>query len=369
MYNAALRHVAERTARNVELFRDQFPHIGENSSYRLFPNTTWTNGFWTGLLWLCHKYTGDRLFAEQAQRLLPSFEERLAAGTNIDHDVGFLFILSAKAQWLEQGDEGARALALRAADALADRWRPEGGYIQAWGDKQDAVNGGRIIMDCLLNLPLLYWAAEETGDTRYSAIAEKHAEKSRRFLIRGDDSSYHTFLFDPATGYPIGGTTHQGLHNGSTWSRGQSWGVYGFALSYRYTKQAPFLDTAIRMANHFIGQLPEDGVAYWDFSADHGSEVPRDSSATAICLCGLLEIMEHLDEQSEDYRLLSDAAARMMGALVRISTMHEPEAQGLLKHGAYHVGANNVPDGYLIFGDYYYAEALMRFGRMSGSYW
>ena len=142
-----------------------------------------------------------------------------------------------------------RQLTLEAADHLLKRWRPAGGgYIQAWGREGDPKEAGRIIIDCLLNLPLLFWAEQQTGDPKYREVAITQAEKTRRYIVRGDDSSYHTFFFDPSTGEPIGGATHQGYTNGSTWTRGQAWGVYGFALAYHYTGDRLFLETSKRMA-------------------------------------------------------------------------------------------------------------------------
>ncbi|GGD83459.1 glycoside hydrolase family 88 protein [Paenibacillus nasutitermitis] len=371
MYQAALDRAVEKTLKNLKIYVEQFPHVGEEKGgFALYGNTTWTNGFWTGVLWLLFEYSGDSRFAEVAEGLLPSFRERLDQNVNIDHDIGFLYTLSAQAQWMIRKDESARELAIEAARKLADRWNEEGQYIQAWGDKGDTTHSGRIIIDCLLNLPILYWTAGETGDDRLLTIARKQAEKSRKFLVRGDDSSYHTFVFDPANGQPVGGATHQGLHHGSTWSRGQSWGVYGFPLSYRYTKNKAFLETGIRMAKYFIEQLPADLISHWDFEAERNDDTPRDSSATAIALCGILEILEHLEKDSSDFVYFSKAAGEIMDALIReTSTMDEPDLQGLIKHGAYHVSNNYVPDGFLIFGDYYYLEALMRMTNKSKGYW
>ncbi|SMG28897.1 unsaturated chondroitin disaccharide hydrolase [Paenibacillus aquistagni] len=371
MWKSALDDIVSKTKANIARFGNQFPHVSKDDKYLLNDNTDWTDGFWSGILWLCYEYTKDPVFAQAASQTVDSFRERLQAMRVLDHhDIGFLYSLSAKAQWMIQQDEKAKKLAIDAADALLARWREDGQYIQAWGSKGDAVNGGRIIIDCLMNLPLLYWASEQTGDVKYAAIAHKHAELSRRYLVRGDDSSYHTFVFDEATGAPIGGSTHQGYTNGSTWTRGQAWGVYGFALSYRYTKQESFLETSRRLAHYFIDHLPEDQVAYWDFDAPIETATPRDSSASAIVAAGLQELLEHLPEDHVDREKLTTALHQMVHSLiVNYSTVNEPDAEGLLQHGSYSVQHGNSPDDYMIWGDYYYTEALMRLVTGTTGYW
>jgi unsaturated chondroitin disaccharide hydrolase len=264
----------------------------------------------------------------------------------------------------------AKELALRAADHLMGRWRASGQYIQAWGVVGDAASGGRIIIDCMMNLPLLYWVSEQTGDPSYRQAAEIHAEKSRRFLVRGDDSSYHTFHFDQDTGVPIGGTTHQGYTNGSTWSRGQAWGIHGFALSYRYTLNPDFLKTSKRLVAYFLNHLPQDHVAYWDFDAPQTENLFRDSSAAAIAAAGILELLDHMNPQDPDIPFFQEGLKRSMLSLVNnYSTMNEPDAEGLLNHGSYHVRGNVSPDDFMIWGDYFYLESLIRIQTGMAGYW
>ncbi|MGO4372280.1 glycoside hydrolase family 88 protein, partial [Paenibacillus sp. MCAF20] len=287
MWKQAIDDAVNKTRANIERFGDRFPHVSDKGVYALNENDEWTDGFWSGLLWLCYEYTGDAVFRDAACKTVDSFRKRLNEQVALNHhDIGFLYSLSSKAQWIIEGEEEARLLTIRAANLLMTRWREQGQYIQAWGAEGDPIEGGRVIIDCLLNLPLLYWAFEQTGDTKYRRVAELHAEKSRRYLVRGDDSSYHTFFFDPKTGTPIGGSTHQGYQNGSTWTRGQAWGIYGFSLSYRYTKNKSYLETAKRLAYYFLRHLPEDAVAYWDFDVPVTEQTPRDSSASAIVAAG-----------------------------------------------------------------------------------
>lgn len=372
MLQQAIEDALRVTKRNITRFGDQFPHVSTGDEhYTLNDNTEWTAGFWSGILWLCSEYSEDPVYREQALRTVQSFRRRMDHKIIFDHhDIGFLYSLSSKAQWIIERDEGARQLTLEAADMLMKRWREEPGLIQAWGREGDAVNGGRIIIDCLLNLPLLLWAHEQTGNDAYRRVAELHALKSRRFLVRGDDSSYHTFYFDPVTGDAIRGGTHQGYRDGSTWTRGQAWGIYGFALISRYLKSAEMLETAKRLGRYFVAHLPEDGVAYWDFDTPVEPGTKRDSSASAIAACGLLEIAAQLETADPERLFFQEAGEAAVGALAKhYSTHGNEQAEGLLEHGAYSARAGDSPDDYTIWGDYYYLEALMRLERGIPGYW
>lgn len=371
MWKLAIEDAVEKTRNNINRFGELFPHVSMNGKYELNDNNDWTNGFWSGLLWLCYEYSNEPIFEEKAKKTVESFQNRLNKNSVLDHhDIGFLYSLSSKAQWIIEKNVAARELTLQAADKLLSRWREKGQYLQAWGSRDDEQEGGRIIIDCLLNLPLLFWASEQTCDPKYQNIAIAQANKSRRYLVRGDDSSYHTFFFNQETGEPIGGATHQGYTNGSTWTRGQAWGIYGFALSYHYTKNPSYLKTAKRVSKYFIEHLPEDHVSYWDFCAPVDGNTPRDSSATSIAVCGLLELISHLQEDDPDRTYFEDAIHKMMKSLVEnYSTKSEKDAEGLLKHGSYHVHGNLATDDYMIWGDYFYLEALMRLEKNHKGYW
>ncbi|MCU6712717.1 glycoside hydrolase family 88 protein [Paenibacillus sp. J5C_2022] len=371
MWKQAIEDAVAKTQRNVSAHGLTYPHIDNDQKYDWGENNDWIEGFYTGMLWLCYRYTGDEAFKKAAMEQGSDFRKRLDNDIALEHhDIGFLYMPSAFAQWRLAGDESAKRLALDAADKLLGRWRPKGNYIQAWGPAGDEKNGGRIIIDCLMNLPLLYWASETTGEAKYKDIAFIHAEQSLRYLVRGDDSSYHTFYFDQESGIPLGGGTHQGYHDGSTWTRGQAWGVYGFALSYRYTRDPRFLEASRRLARYFIAHLPEDHVAYWDFDAPIEAGTPRDSSASAITACGLLELIGHLEEGDGERAYFQEHARRMMESLVkRYATIGEEAAEGLIRHGSYSVRTGNAPDSCMIWGDYYYLEALLRLERGFAGFW
>lgn len=371
MWSKAIEDAMVKIKNNINQHSGKLPHITGDKCYEWGENNDWIEGFYIGMMWLSYEYSKDPFYKESAESFYQNFKHRLDNHVELDHhDIGFLYSLSAVAQWRITKNEDAKALALQAAEKLAERWRPKMGAIQAWGKEGDPQNGGRIIIDCLLNLPLLFFAYEHTNDRKYYDIAYKHALKSLRFLVRGDASSYHTFYFDQENGNAIRGGTHQGYEDGSTWTRGQSWGVYGFALAYRYTKDPIFLDTSKRMARYFIEHLPEDHVAYWDFDVPIEEGTPRDSSASAIVACGLLELLELLDENDPDREFFKEALGLKMLSLVQnYSTMNLPEAEGLLQHGSYHVRGDRGPDDYMIWGDYYYLEALVRLEKGIKGYW
>jgi unsaturated chondroitin disaccharide hydrolase len=218
-----LPKVLARIKRNIGLFNGHFPNKGDGLIYTLNDNVNWLAGFWPGILWLSDAASDESMFRETAVSLLPTFKTRLEKQIHINHDQGFLYSLSARAQWQITKDEAAARLALAAADELLKRYREPGQYIQAWGPVGDAGKGGQIIADTMMNLPLLFWASQQTGDPRYHEAAFQHAQRSRQFLIREDGSSFHTYFFNQKTGAPIAGRTHQGYSDDSCWARGQAW--------------------------------------------------------------------------------------------------------------------------------------------------
>lgn len=373
MWKYAIEDALRITKENIERFGSQFPHVSINTSrqYEVNDNNEWTDGFWSGILWLCYEYSGDLAFREGAVRTVDSFRLRLENNVALDHhDIGFLYSLSSKAQWILEKDEGAKSLTLAAADVLMKRWREKTQILQAWGPQDDSTNGGRMIIDCMMNLPLLHWAYMHTGEEQYLRVASKHTEMSRRFLIRGDDSSYHTFYMNQQTGDSLRGGTGQGYQDGSTWTRGQAWGIYGFALAYRYLKRPELLETAKRLALYFAARLPEDGVVYWDFDVPQVQETKRDSSASAIAAAGMLEIVSFLQEGDPVRKFLLSTVHTSMKSLVEnYATIGETNPQGLLNRGSYAVRSDVSPDDYVIWGDYFYLEALLRLEKGISGYW
>ncbi len=356
-------------------FSSEFKHIFSNHNfYTTAPNNQWTNGFWTGELWLAYENTGDEVFRKAAMEQVKSFLNRIEQEIETDtHDLGFLYSPSCVAAWKITGDDTAKKAALMAADKLAERFHKKGQFLQAWGSLEDK-NNYRLIIDCLLNLPLLYWASEETGNPKYADLAKAHFETALKVVIRPDYSTYHTYYFDPETGEPLRGVTHQGYSAQSAWSRGQSWGVYGIALGYRYNPNPRYKELFDHVTEYFLEHLPENLIPYWDFTFTDGSDEPRDSSALAVTVCGLLEMADCVTgKERQTYLHLARCLFR---PLVDLCAAKSPrESNGQLLHGVYgrKTPYNDCIDHGIdecnLWGDYYYMEALTRLSRKWNPYW
>jgi unsaturated chondroitin disaccharide hydrolase len=266
------------------------------------------------------------------------------------------------------GDEKAKEAAIMAADHLCKRFMEKGQFLNAWSNI-DAIdpNNNFYIVDCLLNIPLLYWATEVTGDTKYSNIAEKHLQTTMDTIIRPDGSTYHSYYFNLETGEPIGGRTQQGYSDDSTWSRGQAWAVLGFALNYAYTKNQQDIECFKRVTDYFISHLPEDNVAYWDLVFTDGDE-PRDSSASIIVICGILEMAKYLNDADMD-RYIKVAADMFNSIIDNYAADVDMNTDGLVVKASGSVPHNLGVSEPAIWGDYYYLEAIIRTLKNWEMYW
>lgn len=371
----ALSRAVEIIRADLPEFTDKFPSSNSvNGFYQPTENVEWTTGFWTGSLWLAYEHTHDTLFKQAAEKQVDSFYHRIQHKIDVNHhDMGFLFSLSCVAAYKLTGNEKAREAALMAADHLALRYREKGKFLQAWGNIGEASEY-RMIIDCLLNLPLLYWASETTGNGRYAEMAQNHIRTAMQCILREDNSTYHTYFMDPETGKPSHGVTHQGNRNQSAWARGQAWGIYGTALSFHYLRDEAYLDTFFKVTDFFLRHLPQDLIPYWDFDFDTGSSEPRDSSAAAIAVCGILEMVKYLDQpRAQHYK---DAALRMLYALIEhCGNTDLRQSNGILLHGTYarnskeNTCKNRGVDECNTWGDYFYLEALTRVCSDWKMYW
>jgi unsaturated chondroitin disaccharide hydrolase len=368
--DGAIHRALQRLDRSLAAFTDSFPApSSERGLYGAIGNVEWTNGFWTGMLWLAWEFTGTSPYREVAQSQVESFIDRVERRNHVDHhDLGFLYTLSTCAAYRLTGDRLARAAGLVAAEILLGRFSPVAGVIQAWGDASDPEQRGRMIIDFNLNLPLLWWAGQETGDSRYRDAANRHVEQAARHLVRDDASTFHTFYFDTQTGAPRFGSTHQGFADDSCWARGQAWGIYGFALAYRQTRQTDYLMLAARLANYFLNRLPTDLICCWDLVFT-GDQDLRDSSAAAIAACGLIELAHGLPLLHPDRTSYELAALRIIQALDHSYLAPLVGANGLLTHGVYNLPRGIGIDESCLWGDYFYLEALMRLRYVWTPYW
>ncbi len=348
-------------------------HSSIDNFYPAVPNTQWTAGFWPGQIWLAYEATGDKVFRYAAQIHVQSFLNRIENRIETDHhDMGFLYSPSCVAAFKLVGDEDGRRAALLAADQLLERFQEKGQFFQAWGTMGEKDNY-RFIIDCLLNLPLLYWASKESGDPTYRDKALAHAHTTFAHSLRPDHSSHHTFYMDPETGAPVRGATAQGYRDESAWARGQAWAIAGMAVCYRHEKDMAYLQAFENLLAYYLSHLPEDLVPYWDLTFTDGDE-PRDSSATAITACGLLDMAELVG--GTHARDLRDLASRMLGSLWRYYAVRDPaQSNGLILHGTYskkspfNTCRGEGVDECVAWGDYYYFEGLMRLSRKWTPYW
>ena len=359
-----------RVDRALPDFASSFP--APSSEHGLYPaigNIEWTNGFWTGLLWLAWEIRRQDRHLDAASAQIPSFADRVERRIVVDHhDLGFLYTLSCTAAWRLVGNQQARRAGLEAAELLLARFDPVAGVIQAWGDMRDPEQRGRMIIDCNLNLPLLWWAAAETGDARYRHAANAHVAQAARLLVRPDFSTFHTFYVDTRTGAPRFGTTHQGYADDSCWARGQAWGIYGFALAFRHTGEREYLSLAGRLADYMLERLPADGICCWDLIFTGDGDL-RDSSAAAIAACGLLELVSALPISAPDRERFMAAAVQILTALDDRYLAPIERSNGLLAHAVYHWPKRVGVDECCIWGDYFYLEALMRLRHAWRPYW
>lgn len=371
----ALEFCAKQVIRNLDEFTYAFQNAySEDGFYRAIENNDWTTGFWTGEIWLAYEFCRDERLREAAEIQIDSFSERIGKKIEVDHhDMGFLYSPSCVAGYKLIGSKEGKEAAIAAADQLITRYHPVGEFIQAWGP-MDAPENYRLIIDCLLNLPLLYWASEETGDDRYREIAEKHIHTALANVVREDASTWHTFFFDMETGAPDHGATCQGYMDGSAWARGQAWGLYGCALAYRYTKREEYITLFKRVTEYFMEHLPADMVPFWDLCFTDGDEQPRDSSSASIAACGMLEMAKYMDD--EDALYYKDTAKQLMKSLYDNYAVKDMNASnGLVLHSTY---SNHSPyntcnhygvDECNSWGDYFYMEALTRLYGDWEPYW
>lgn len=327
----------------------------------------WTNGFWEGILWLMYEKTGDSYYKELENRMEEVLDRILLGRTDygidpLHHDVGFMWHLSSVANYRLTGNILARSRGIIAANYLSSRFNIIGNYIVAWEGKE---REGWSIIDTMMNIPLLYWAAKETGYDRYRYIAMAHADKTMENVIRPDGSVVHIIIYNPETGETVGTLGGQGYEEGSSWTRGQAWAIYGFALSYLHTREKRYLDAAKRVSHYFLSAVAEfDYIPPIDFRAPK-EPMYIDTTAGAIAACGLLEIVKHVSEFEKDMYL--KGAIKILKALTDKQCNFTHETDCLLLNGseAYHTNRHMN----IIYGDYFYMEAMFCLNGLNLELW
>lgn len=351
--NDALVYTIARTRENAERVTG-FPESAKGGVWEYARNGGWVGGHWVGLLWLAFAQTRDSFF-ERSARVWAAQLARRQNDTST-HDLGFLFKLSHVLGWQITGDAAFKLPALNAARTLLRRFNDKGQFIRAWGALDSEQHRGRAIIDTLMNLDLLYWATRETGEVLFAQIATAHAHTALKYQVRKDGSTAHTMDFDPDTGEFIGQGTHQGLSATSCWSRGQAWAVYGFAETYRNTGEVIFLDAARHCATYALQHLPTDRVPYWDYDSPLIPNDVRDSSAAAILAAGLFVLADSDNTNAVHWRA---EAIRILQSLWENYSSRGTNEPSILIH-ATRSKPHGAMDSGLIYGDFYFMEALSR---------
>lgn len=325
----------------------------------------WCNGFWPGMLWQMYHATKDERFRTYAQatgdRLLPLLDEP----ERLDHDVGFLFILSALAAYQVTGLEAAKEQTSRAADIFAGRFREKGGFIEAWnaGTIPGMDTTGMMIADCMMNLSLLYHAARLTGKDEYAVLASRHADTALRYLVRPDGSAAHIARVDAETGKLLGYPDGQGYAPESGWSRGQGWILYGFTNAWRHTGKREYLDAAKRAAHYCIAALAvRDWLPVVDFRAPQDGRY--DATAGMVIASGLLELANAVAEAEplgqHEKEFYQDAALRILKACDEKFNCWDPDKDGIVSGGSLRYHDDRMAGASIIYGDYFLTEALLK---------
>lgn len=317
----------------------------------------WCGGFWPGILWYNYEATGDTTIRKEAEKFTASLEF-LSKIPAFDHDLGFLMFCSYGNGYRLTRDPHYRQVIIDTADSLATLYNPNVGTILSWPRNVKMLGGHNTIMDNMINLEMLFWAAKNGGGSNLYDIAVKHAETTMKHHFRPDFTCYHVAVYDSVNGDFIKGMTHQGYADNSLWARGQSWAIYGYTMVYRETRDPRFLDFARKVTDVYLDRLPEDYVPYWDFDDPHIPDAPRDASAAAVVASALLELQGYVQpEQSKKYLA---AAEKMLASLGSDAYRSGDRRPAFLDHSVGHHPAGSEIDAAIIYADYYYIEALLR---------
>jgi len=316
----------------------------------------WCSGFWPGVLWLDYEASGDEEVARHADRYTRSIGEIVKAPV-FDHDLGFLVLYSYGNGYRLTKNPEYREIMLNAADSLATLFNPKAGTICSWPSNEKMLGGHNTIMDNMINLELLFWAAKNGGDRRLYDIAVSHADTTMRYNFRPDGTSYHVAVYDKNTGNFIKACTHQGYADNSMWARGQAWAIYGYTMVYRETHDKKYLDFAQKVTDVYLKNLHADKIPYWDFNDPTIPECSRDASAACVVASALLELENYVDEANAS---IYDTAAKEMLTELSSERYWSASSPAFLLHSTGHRPAASEIDYSIVYADYYYYEALNR---------
>ena len=322
----------------------------------------WTAGFWPGVLWYDYEATGNDSIKEEADKFTRSLGF-LAEIPAYDHDLGFLVFCSYGNGYRLTGNEEYKKVILAVSDTLATLYKPAVGAILSWPRNVEMFGGHNTIMDNMINLEMLFWAAKNGGNKNLYDIAVAHADKTMENQFREDYTSYHVAVYDTITGECINRCTHQGYADNSMWARGQAWAIYGYTVVYRETKEPKYLDFAKKVAQVYLDRLPEDYIHNWDFRAPVIPNATSDASAACVVASALLELSTfYTGEQADKYK---NAAIKMLVSLDSDKYRAGETNHSLLLHSTGHWPNKSEIDASIIYADYYYMEALLRLKKIN----
>lgn len=352
--------VTAKTAKDIK----GVPYIGGGKGWKAAENNPdgwWTNGFWPGIMWLGHAIDGDGFWLSEARRAQDIILPQMHGYYNTSHDLGFMYLLSVGADYKLTGSMDALRETLLAANLLQGRWNPAG-FIRSWnGEGRE----GWVIVDCMMNLPLLYSATKLTGDPRYAMLADLHADFTAREHIRENGSSNHIVIFDPYTARKLFTPAGQGKFDGSSWSRGQAWALYGFTLAAMHGRSSKYLYTAERVAKYFISQIDDNGLTRVDFDQPKDEQY-YDNIAGAVAACGLIELNKLTGKQE-----YLDAALKLLHGIDDHTANYGHGTMGILTRctAAYDASYGKEKECNLIYGDFFYLEALAKLAGVDPMLW
>jgi unsaturated chondroitin disaccharide hydrolase len=346
---------------------EKIPYIAENGVYlkdmKKDNLSWWTNGFWAGMLWQMYHASGMEAYRTSAEKVETALDFALENFEGLHHDVGFMWLHTAVANYRLTGNTRSRNRGMHAATILAGRFNPAGNFLRAWNHDKT----GWMIIDSMMNIHLLYWAARETGDPRFSYIANQHANTALRIMLREDGSCNHIAVLNPENGELLELPGGQGYSSGSSWSRGQAWALYGFAQTYFHTRDLKYLEAAKKIAHYFIANISMTGyVSLVDFRAPK-EPIKWDSTASACAACGLLLLADESPEYEKELYYCN--AVKILRALEEKYCNWKIEEDGILQYGtaAYHRDEDtHVP---IIYGDYFFIEGILRLKSKSFNIW
>ena len=351
--NVMLQEIPKAKSANADLVSPRTLNKGE---LKLVASRDWTSGFFPGELWFLYEYTGNKDWKKAAENFTSNIEREKTNG--ITHDMGFKIYCSFGTGFRLTNDQHYKDVIIQSAKTLSTRFRPITGTIRSWDHSTDKW-AFPVIIDNMMNLELLFAATTLTGDSSFYKIAVTHANTTMKNHFRADNSSYHVVEYDTLTGKVVKKNTHQGFAHESAWSRGQVWGLYGYTMCYRFTKDKKYLEQAEKIAAFVLGHpnMPKDLVPYWDFNAPNIPNEERDASAAAILASGLYELSTY----SKNGKLYREKASKIVESLTGNYRSAIGQNKGfILSHSTGSRPSNSEVDVPLSYADYYYLEALLR---------